>query len=145
MKTQIEHRIAVLEAELQDSANNIGKEAGLGNGTILGWTDNQIEKPTAAVEKFLRFWAINPQWWKTGEGDIFLTSVQEGSDNKEKQPVSYEETIEGLINDLRENNQFLKKQFEEIRETNERLRADLRAANDGVLKLATIALTDGKK
>lgn len=80
----ISERIAILEGKLGKSGNVLGKEAGIGNGTVGGWSDNQIEKPTAVVEKFLTYYNIRTEWWKTGKGEIFNTSVQERSDNTEK-------------------------------------------------------------
>lgn len=71
----ISERIKVLEGKLRKSGNVLGKEAGIGNGTVGGWTDNQVEKPTAVVEKFLRHYGISEQWWKTGKGDVFITPV----------------------------------------------------------------------
>jgi hypothetical protein len=81
---KIKARIKVLETILKKPGNTLGKEAGLGNGTVDGWTDSQLDKPNAVVEKFLRHYNIDPAWWKTGEGEIFITSVDKSTDYKEK-------------------------------------------------------------
>lgn len=78
----ISERMKVLEAFFKKSGNTLGKAAKIGNGTVPGWTDAQIEKPNAVVEKFLRHYNINPQWWKTGEGAVFITDEEKRSDNK---------------------------------------------------------------
>lgn len=79
----ISARIAILERELGKSGNQLGLDSGVGNGTVGGWTDNLIGKPSLAVKQFLRHFKIRDEWWKTGEGDIFHTSVQNQSDNTE--------------------------------------------------------------
>lgn len=88
-RVRIVDRISILEAKLGKSGNALGKAAGLGNATVDGWTDKQVEKPTIAVEKFLTHYNINRKWWETGEGDVFLTSVQERSDNTGKQQLDF--------------------------------------------------------
>lgn len=80
---EIQLRIKFLEGKLKKSGNALGIEAGLGNATVDGWTDNQIEKPTLAVEKFLKHHNISPEWWRTGKGEAFLTPVKESADYKE--------------------------------------------------------------
>lgn len=67
---QIIERIEALKRHFGKSGNILGKKAGLGNGTVDGWTDNLIENPTLQVEKFLQFYNINEEWWKTGKGEI---------------------------------------------------------------------------
>jgi hypothetical protein len=80
---KISARTRILEEKLKKSFNQLGLAAGLGNGTVDGWTDNQIDKSTLSVEKFLDFHKINPEWWKSGDGEVFLTSVHKTSDNKQ--------------------------------------------------------------
>lgn len=95
---KIKARLAVLEQELGKSGNQLGLAAKLGNATVDGWTDNQIEKSNLAVEKFLSHHKINPKWWKTGEGEIFITSVQGSTDNEENVTISenvYRTIVEG--------------------------------------------------
>jgi hypothetical protein len=82
--TLIIERIAALEAILNKSGNQLGLEAGIGNGTVGGWNDNLIGKPSLAVEKFLRHYNIRDEWWKTFKGEIFNTSVPNQTDNKGK-------------------------------------------------------------
>lgn len=79
---RITARIKVLEGFFGKSGNTLGLDAGLGNATVDGWTDNQIDKSNAVVEKFLRHYGIREEWWKTGEGEIFITRAEKGSDNK---------------------------------------------------------------
>src|SRR5688500_17789796 len=73
---RLSERIAILEQELGKSGNQLGLDAGIGNGTVGGWTDNQVDKPTTAVEKFLRHYRIRIEWWKTLEGEVFITQEQ---------------------------------------------------------------------
>ena len=93
----ISERIKALEGKLDKSANILGKEAGIGNGTVGGWTDNQVEKPTAAVEKFLRHYNIREEWWKTGKGEIFNTSVHNEAAVTEKPLRAPEEIYRDLV------------------------------------------------
>lgn len=141
-KAVVIERIKILEAKSGKSGNTLGKEAGLANGTVDGWSDNQIEKPNLAVRQFLGHHNIREEWWKTGNGDIFNTPVQNRTDNKEK---SLEETIEALLAELRENNRWLRSENDKLNEFNEKLRADLRSATDQALNIATVALAHGKK
>lgn len=80
---KIRARINALEQKLKRAGNTLGKEAGLGNGTVDGWSDNQIEKSNAVVEKFLTHHRIRLTWWKTGEGEIFNTDVPNTTSNTE--------------------------------------------------------------
>jgi hypothetical protein len=68
---KISHRMAVLRELTGKSPNTLGKEAGLSNATADDWSDNQIVKPTRAVEDFLTHHHIRMDWWKTGEGEVF--------------------------------------------------------------------------
>ena len=91
---KIRARISVLEAKLGKPGNTLGKDAGLGNGTVDKWTDKQLEKSNATIEKFLSHYRINQEWWETGSGEIFAI---EGSKEKLKSP-------EEIYRDLVENN-----------------------------------------
>jgi hypothetical protein len=82
-KSVISLRINELEKRLKKSFNQLGLDAGLGNATVDGWTDKQIEKSTATVEKFLRHYSINERWWKTGEGEIFITPAINSNNSDE--------------------------------------------------------------
>lgn len=93
---QLSARMKVLYEKLNKSGNLLGKEAGLGNATVDGWSDKQIEKPTLAVESFLNHHKINREWWKTGQGEVFITPVEKTSDNKEKDSEEvYRNIVEG--------------------------------------------------
>jgi hypothetical protein len=95
---QIKARIAVLESELRKSGNQLGLDAKLGNGTVDGWTDKHLDKSKPLVEKFLRHHKVNPQWWETGKGEVFLTLMPKSTDNKENPAFRegvYQTIIEG--------------------------------------------------
>lgn len=55
----------------------------LGNATISGWYTQPLDWTSSTLEKFLSYWKVNPEWWKTGEGEIILTRMQKSTDNKE--------------------------------------------------------------
>jgi hypothetical protein len=68
-------KIAALEAELKISANQMALQAGLGNG-FFKYPLSQNEDPSQdKTEKFLKFWEIKTEWWKTGKGEIFSRKV----------------------------------------------------------------------
>lgn len=52
------------------------EQYGLGNGTLKSWKDESTEKSTGTIRNFLSENQINKEWWKTGKGEIFNTSVQ---------------------------------------------------------------------
>jgi hypothetical protein len=78
-----------------------GDERLLGNATISGWMDKPITWASDKLEKFLTHYRIDRTWWKTGEGKVFITSVQEPGDNK-KNGMTTKETF---YQDLIENNE----------------------------------------
>jgi hypothetical protein len=93
---RIKARITVLEGELGKSGNQLGLDAKLGNGTVDGWTDKQLDKSKPLVERFLNHHKINPEWWETGRGEVFLTSVPKPTGNKEKDVEEiYRNIVEG--------------------------------------------------
>ncbi|HYG02032.1 MAG TPA: hypothetical protein VD927_06270 [Chryseosolibacter sp.] len=69
---KIAERITVLEKKLGFSANKLGLKAGLGNGTVLLWLDKPVDFSSDKVDQFIEYWEINPVWWASGEGDIFI-------------------------------------------------------------------------
>lgn len=90
--------MGVLSQLTKKSGNKLGLEAGLGNATVNDWSDKQVEKPTRTVEEFLKHHSISETWWKTGEGEVFITSEQKPGDNKEKmenQEEVYRNLVEG--------------------------------------------------
>lgn len=96
---KIKARMKVLEDSLKKSGNQLGIDAGLGNATVDGWSDNQIDKPTLAVEKFLKHYNINPAWWGTGEGDIYLSNNTDVHkiDNKEENDPGRETVYKTIV------------------------------------------------
>jgi hypothetical protein len=79
---QIRARIEVLEGVLKKSGNQLGKEAGLGNGTVDRWTDKHLEISKPGVALFLAAYKIRSGWWETMEGDIFITKPTQASDEQ---------------------------------------------------------------
>lgn len=69
---EIKARIAVLEALLKLSGNQLGMNAGLGNATVDRWTDKHLDISKPLVEKFLSYHKINPEWWQTGKGEVLI-------------------------------------------------------------------------
>lgn len=55
----------------------------LGNATISGWLEKDLTWTSDKLDKFLRYWKVNPEWWKTGEGEVILTHGDKPSDNKQ--------------------------------------------------------------
>lgn len=98
---QIKARIKVLESHFPGkSGNQLGLDAGLGNATADGWTDNLIGKPSLAVEKFLTHYNIRKEWWKTGQGEVFIkkpTSVKNGAAVKENTLGEAKQMMEALF------------------------------------------------
>lgn len=70
-------------AELE-KGNLKGDDRLLGNGVISSWIDKPIEWTSDKLEKFLTHYNVNRTWWKTGEGEVFITPAQKPADNKEK-------------------------------------------------------------
>lgn len=94
---RIKARMAVLSQLTGKSGNQLGLAAGLGNATVNDWSDNHIENPTRAVEDFLKYHLINEVWWKTGEGEVFITQAQKPADNKEKMDKEVAQDLRDLI------------------------------------------------
>lgn len=74
--SEIKARMRVLENHFKKSANQLGKDSGLGNATVDDWNDNQLGNPTLHCKAFLKHYNIDLNWWETGNGEIFNTSVQ---------------------------------------------------------------------
>jgi hypothetical protein len=73
-KAVIGDRIKVLETRLGFSANQLGKDARLGNGTVGTWIDKPVDFQSEKIDAFIKHHQINPTWWLTGEGEVFLKS-----------------------------------------------------------------------
>jgi phage repressor protein C with HTH and peptisase S24 domain len=90
--TVIEGRIEALKAKLGRSVKILEQESDLSNGSIDKWEDRHLENPTKNISKFLKHYAINPEWWRTGKGDIILgnsTSVKDSDAARDKLVPSY--------------------------------------------------------
>lgn len=77
-------RIKVLLEKTGKAVSRIEEDGGIGNGTLKGWKDWSLEKSNRTILDFLNTSRINPEWWKTGKGEIFITPVHMATDNKEK-------------------------------------------------------------
>lgn len=80
---KIGDRIEVLKQELKIPANadlekgrNFPTERLLSNGLIDDWWIRPIDWTSGKLDKFLTHYNVNREWWKTGKGPIFNTSVQ---------------------------------------------------------------------
>ena len=83
---QIRKRIAVLSNLMDRSGNSLGIDAGLGNGTVDKWTDKHLDVSNVFVAKFLKHYNIDPQWWQTGDGEVFLKHDEKADNNGEMVP-----------------------------------------------------------
>lgn len=92
--TLIKDRIAVLAEETGKSGNVLGQEAGLANGTVDTWNEKPIDFSTDKVDKFLNHHRISKEWWKTGNGDIFLPKAQMARINGFEKETFYKNLIE---------------------------------------------------
>lgn len=113
---RIKARIKVLEASLGKSGNKLGREAGLGNATVDGWTDKQIDKPTLQVETFLRHYSINEDWWRTGEGEVFneKPTYVDLPTRKEKDPEEHIRILIKNLDRMGELNEYLLKELKRL-------------------------------
>jgi hypothetical protein len=91
----IGERITVLELELKKSIRQMEQESGLGNGTLSSWKEKVVEYSTDKVEKFLQYYSINRQWWRTGEGEILDKKSKEA--DKELEPHIKESVYRDLV------------------------------------------------
>lgn len=87
---------SVAELEKGDKKDFPGEDDRLlGNATISGWYSKKTDWTSATLDKFLNYYRINREWWKTGEGDIILTPVPESTSSKEKTPEEiYRDLVE---------------------------------------------------
>lgn len=98
---EIANRKAVLKKLTGKSLNVLAVEAGVSNGTADDWTDKQIEKPSRTVSDFLSHHKISEKWWKSGEGEVFITpainsdSSDNNTDPKEMKEGVYQTIVEG--------------------------------------------------
>lgn len=138
----------ILEARKLErlSINKIERLLGVDGTIYKAHKADKYPVDSELVLDMLRKLGVRREWWEkeweTGSNNIFTTSVQNPSDNKEK---TLEETIEALLAELRESNKYLRSENDKLNEFNERLRADLRNATDQALNIASVALAQGKK
>lgn len=72
-------RIRVLLEETGKSISKLEEDGGLGNGTLKTWRDvkaENFEDSTNSVKIFLNKSGINPDWWETGEGKVFIAASE---------------------------------------------------------------------
>lgn len=75
-------RIKVLLVETNKSVTELESFAKVGNGTLKTWKDKSLEFSTNVVDTFKRNMKIREDWWKSGNGEIFLTHEEKPDDNK---------------------------------------------------------------
>jgi hypothetical protein len=56
--------------------------SGMGDTLQKAYSDNREMRPQT-TDRFLHKMSISPQWWETGQGDVFSQSVTKTSDLKE--------------------------------------------------------------
>jgi hypothetical protein len=85
------------------SVYDLELKSGVGMGTLRKAYDEDREPSKRTIWKVLESIGVNPEWWETGKGDTFLTSVTKPTDNKEKEDdysdqraiVDYRTLVEG--------------------------------------------------
>lgn len=92
------------------------KDRLLGNATISGWLDKDLTWTSDKLEKFLRYWNVNPVWWKTGEGDILneKSTYEELLSKKEKDPDEYTRILIKNLDRMGELNEYLLKELKRL-------------------------------
>lgn len=109
----------------------------LGNATISGWYNKSTEWTSDKLDKFLTYYNINRGWWKTGEGQIILTSVDKNG------KINPEEVYRNLVESNTEYRlipKIILDQYEiipkrELEERAEIVRIALAAKNDVIAEL----------
>lgn len=103
---KISERIKVLKDKLPFKSNRALEKGGLpndeyviSNGLLAIWEKNNVEWMSNDLDRFLNHYNVNREWWKTGEGSVFNTSVQKPSNNNGNgmttKETFYSDLIEG--------------------------------------------------
>lgn len=70
-----------------NSVYDLEQKSGVGMGTLRKAYDENREPSKRTIWKFLESLGINPEWWESGNGNIYLengTDMQKFGENKEK-------------------------------------------------------------
>jgi hypothetical protein len=102
-KDKIGERIGIIRQKLGDKTVSFlekgalpGDERLLSNGIISKWVNKDVDWMSNDLDKFLNHWGIDRNWWKTGEGEPFITSAMKSTDNKQNEPEEiYRNLVEG--------------------------------------------------
>jgi hypothetical protein len=117
MSGLIKDRIAVLK-KILDIPSDRGLEKGglpgddwvISNGQLSKWVDKDPAIfSSTTVEKFLRHYGINSDWWKTGKGEILdpnSTYVKIPSNNKQK-PMEQDQFLDTFKSLVEGNTEYL--------------------------------------
>jgi hypothetical protein len=91
----IGRRIKELLSELDVSVTDLEEMGGIGNATLKSWKDKPLGFSSNTLSAFKLKLRIREEWWKTGEGEKFITPVQEAGNNKENRGEVYRNIVEG--------------------------------------------------
>lgn len=82
-----------------NSVYDLEVKSGVGMGTLRKAYDENREPSKRTIWKFLESLSINPEWWETGNGSIYLEKPTQGdkmSDNKEN-PIQEAEVYRTIV------------------------------------------------
>jgi hypothetical protein len=78
-------RIRVLLAETQLSVTKLEEKGGVGNGTLKTWKSNTLDFSSNVLKSFKEKLGINEAWWKSGEGEVFITPASKSTDSNQSE------------------------------------------------------------
>lgn len=97
------------------SVYDLELKSGVGMGTLRKAYDENREPSKRTIWKLLESIGVNPEWWETGKGDIFLTPVPEPAINeKEKDPYELIRILTRNIDRMGELNEYLLKKVKDL-------------------------------
>ena len=121
-----------------NSVYDLEVQSGVGMGTIRKAYDENREPSKRIIWKFLETLSINPEWWESGIGNIYLengTGMQKSSDNKEKpaeeiyrwlEDTDYTLVPKAIIDVLRKDIDANSKKFQDIIDSKNEFIEDLK-------------------
>lgn len=114
----------ILEAKKLErlSKNKIERLMGVDGTIYKAYDDDREPADSEIVRKLIDVLCVRQEWWdkewETGSMNIFHTLVQNRSDNTGKAGVSLPDTVDALIQDLRDARRHLEEVNQKLVETN---------------------------
>jgi hypothetical protein len=65
-------RIKVLLPKYDNNVSALEEAGKIGNGTLKTWKDKSLDYSTTILLNFRKELRINPEWWDTGKGEVFV-------------------------------------------------------------------------